>query len=165
MISRASECEWTVGAPQGASLCTRIKRKPRGSNEWLRARTKRGAGSARRAGIQILRGEMTPLSAGYIAGGSNRPSWEFGVLAPEKSSDREDPGFDTHHGLTTLHSDCSDPPPNMSRWNILPRRAEPGSVYTSGSTRGANFTRGHAAGAVRGAGGALAGEHHASSGG
>lgn len=88
MISRASECEWTVGAPQGASLCTRIKRKPRGSNEWLRARTKRGAGSARRAGIQILSSEMTPLSAGYIAGGSNRPNWEFGELAPEKSSDR-----------------------------------------------------------------------------
>lgn len=64
----------------------------------MRARTKRGAGSARRARIQILSGEMSPLSAGYIAGGANRPDGEFGELAPQRRSllsVREDPGFRT----------------------------------------------------------------------
>lgn len=63
-----------VGALRGASLCTRIKRKRWGANGWLRARTKRGAGTVRRVRIQILSGKMSPLSVGYIAGRPNS-SW------------------------------------------------------------------------------------------
>lgn len=74
-----------VGALRGASLCTRIKRKQRGVNGWLKARTKRGAGSARRVRIQILSAEMSPLSAGYIAGRSNPPDGQFEEVAPRRS--------------------------------------------------------------------------------
>lgn len=66
-----------VGALRGASLCTRIQRKRWGANGWLKARTKRGAGSARRVRIQILSGKMFPLSVRYIAGRAQQPEAEF----------------------------------------------------------------------------------------
>lgn len=99
-----------VGALWGASLCRRIKRKQLGANRWLRARTKRGAGTLRRAMIQILSGKMSPLSVGYIAGRPNTPSVE---LAQRKSCLlllSEDPKariFKYHNGLLVLHLDCS----------------------------------------------------------
>lgn len=69
-----------VGAHWGASLCKRIKRKQRGVNGWLRTRTKRGAGTVRRARIQILSGKMFPLSVGIYS----RQTGEFGKLAPQR---------------------------------------------------------------------------------
>lgn len=66
-----------VGALRGASLCRRINRKRWGANGWLKVRTKRGAGTVRRARIQILSGKMFPLSEGYIAGRANSPDAEL----------------------------------------------------------------------------------------
>lgn len=155
---------WMVGlgALRGASLCRRIKRRQWGANGWLRAGTKRGAGSVRRARIQILSGKMSPLSVGYIAGGGRE-------LAQQKLS-ISGQDLDTHHGLRALPLDCSIPPLKWL-WSIWSRSgisvtvANRWSSFTHGRAEAveARGRGGDAPGAVRGAGGALDGKRTASS--
>jgi len=170
-----------VGAFRGASLCRRIKRKQWGVNGWLRARTKRGAGSMRRVGIQILSGKMSPLSVGYIGGRQRESERERERVGTTEKLPvtGEHPGQDSeihHHGLLALHLDCSISfhGDGKGHWSIWSRSRQTGIYGTVPENRGwvfrTNFThgrvealeargRGHAPGAVCRAGGALARKH------
>lgn len=101
VISPLDECEWPGSALTGAPHYARaLKESSGGSHGSLRARTKRGAWPARRDTIEIVSGEMAPLSAGLIAGGSERPAGELALL---------------NRGEVTVHRENRDlkPPP----WN------------------------------------------------
>lgn len=90
-----------VGALWGASLCKRIKRKQRGGNGWLRAWTKRGAGTVRRVRIQILSGKMLPLSVGIYS--RQTGVWRVGTKENSSVNIRRS-GF---RNITMASSHCS----------------------------------------------------------
>lgn len=123
--------------------------------------TKGGAGTVRRARIQILSGVLSPhCQWGIIARGSNWPQG-FGELASEKKSRWKSTGRNSgfHHGLFKLHADYITFHFNDAEllWSVRARGGHIGAFVT-GATR-SDFTHGP----VRGTGSTLAGEHARSS--
>lgn len=127
--------------------------------------TKGGAGTVRRARIQILSGVLSPpLSVGYNSEGFKLAArlWRAGireeVAAPRRwKSTGRNSGF--HHGLFKLHADYITFHFNDAEllWSVRARGGHIGAFVT-GATR-SDFTHGP----VRGTGSTLAGEHARSS--